>query len=77
MFSVRQKRMFSVRQKREISDAVQKILRDTGHPDLPEGEIQFSLRVQWAQSWSWADIRNNGAGSNPNINPHNEAMDRR
>ena len=69
--------MFSVRQKREIADAVQKILRDTGRPELPEGEIQFSLHVQGAENWSWADIRNNGAVSNPDVNPHNEAMDRR
>ena len=53
--------MFSVRQKREISEAVQKILRDTKHPELPEGEIEFVLHVDGAESWSWADIRNNGS----------------
>ena len=42
--------MLSVRQKREIADAVQKILRDTGHPELPEGEIQFTLHVQGAEN---------------------------
>lgn len=67
--------MFSLRQKREISDAVQKILRDTGHPELPVGEIEFQLHVQGARGWSWADIRNNGAVPNPGINPHNERMD--
>jgi hypothetical protein len=69
--------MFSVRQKREIADAVQKILRDTGHPELPDGEIEFHLHVRGGQLWSWADIRNNGAVSRPDINPHNEAMDAR
>jgi hypothetical protein len=69
--------MFSVRQKREISDAVQKILRDTAHPELPKGEIQFSLHVDGAETWSWADIRNNGAVIMPEINPHNEAQDPR
>jgi len=68
--------MFSVRQKREISDAVQKILRDTNHPELPEGEIQFHLHVDSAESWSWADIKNNGAVLVPEVNPHNEMMDR-
>lgn len=70
--------MFSVRQKREISDAVQKILRDTGHPELPPVgvEIDFQLHVDGAESWSWADIRNNGAAGNTGINPHNEAQDR-
>lgn len=67
--------MFSVRQKREIADSVQKILRATGHPELPEGEISFRLVVDGAESWSWADIRNNGAVLNPGMNPHNEAQD--
>lgn len=69
--------MFSVRQKREISEGVQKLLRDTGHPELPEGEITFRLIVQGAAEWSWADIRNNGAVLVPDINPHNEKMDQR
>ena len=67
--------MFSVRQKRKIADAVQKILRDTNHPELPDGEIEFQLHVQGAEGWSWADIRNNGAVLNPGVNLHNELMD--
>lgn len=66
--------MFSVQQKRDISEAVQKVLRDTGHPELPSGEIQFKLDVIGAESWSWARIRNNGAVTDPSINPHNEAQ---
>jgi len=68
--------MFSVDQKRDISDAVQKILRATHHPELPSnsGEIKFMLHVDGAESWSWADIRNNGAVSSPSVNPHNELM---
>ena len=67
--------MFSVRQKREIADAVQRILRETNHPELPEGEIQFRLHVEGAESWSWADIRNNGAVAEPDVNPWNEQQD--
>jgi hypothetical protein len=67
--------MFSVRQKREIAEAVQRILRATTHPELPQGEIHFALHVQGAEPWSWADIRNNGAALNPGVNPHNEAQD--
>jgi hypothetical protein len=67
--------MFSVKQKREISDAVQKILRDTNHPELSNGEIIFHLHVLGAESWSWADIRNNSQVADPSINPHNEAQD--
>jgi hypothetical protein len=67
--------MFSVRQKREIADAVQRILRDTEHPELPTGEIQFQLHVDGAESWSWADIRNNGAVDQPGVNLWNESQD--
>ena len=69
--------MFSIRQKREISECVQKILRDTGHPELPEGEIDFHLHVKGAEAWSWADIKNNGSIINPEVNPHNERQDQR
>ena len=62
--------MFSVRQKRKIADQVQAILRATEHPELPQTEIQFELRVAGAQAWSWAVIRNNGAVPNPTANPH-------
>jgi hypothetical protein len=67
--------MFSVRQKREISDAVQKILRDTGHPGLPAGEISFHLHVDGAEEWSWADIKNNRSVQSPSVNSWNEAQD--
>ena len=66
--------MFSVAQKRAIADAVQKILRDTGHPELPDHEIKFHLVVHGASPWSWAEIRNNGAVPSPDVNPHNEAV---
>jgi hypothetical protein len=65
-------KMFSVNQKREISAAIQKILKDTNHPELPKGEVEFYLHVDGAEKWSWADIRNNGAVQNPSINPFNE-----
>ena len=68
--------MFSVRQKREIADAIQKILRSTDHPELPEGEIKFSLHVKGAEDWSWADIQNNGAVTNPDVNSWNERQDK-
>lgn len=69
--------MFSIQQKREIADAVQKILRATNHPELPEGEIQFTLHVDGKEDWSWADIRNNGSIVNPSVNPWNEYQDPR
>src|SRR5947209_8462980 len=69
--------MFSTQQKREIADAVQKILRATNHPELSAGEINFALHVDGAESWSWADIRNNGGVTQPGVNPWNEAQDPR
>lgn len=66
--------MFSVKQKREIADAVQHILRATNHPELPTGEITFSLHVDGAERWSWADIQNNGAVEKPGVNLWNEIM---
>jgi len=66
--------MFSVRQKREISTAVQKILRETNHPELPEGEITFSLHVEGVDPLStWEYIRN--ISRIPSVNPHNERQD--
>ena len=68
--------MFSVQQKRKIAEEVQKILRDTNHPELPQGEIQFLLHVDGAESWSWADIKNNGVVTTPKVNPWNEMQDK-
>jgi len=67
--------MFSIREKREISDKVQAIIRATNHPELPEDEIKFHLHVDGAESWSWADIQNNGSVSSPTFSLHNELQD--
>ena len=64
--------MFSVGQKRHIATEVQRILRETNHPELPTDEITFTLHVEGAEPWSWADIMNNGAVSSPGVNPWNE-----
>ncbi len=70
--------MFSLRQKQEIAEKVQKILRDTAHPELPTGEISFVLHVDGAETWSWADIQNNGVflKKEPTINEWNELQDK-
>lgn len=67
--------MFSVRQKREIAERVQQILRETNHPELPDSEIKFHLHVKGAETWSYADIQNNGAVPSPQVNPWNEMQD--
>ena len=65
--------MFSHNQKRIIANRVQQVLRETNHPELPQGEIQFHLHVEGAEPWSWADIKNNGAVENPERNSWNES----
>ena len=70
--------MFSVQQKKDISEKIQKILRETNHPELPEEEIEFQLHVKGAEVWSWANIQNNGyftETNKPSVNPHNEKQD--
>lgn len=67
--------MFSVQQKRDISTAVQRILRETRHPELPKAEIEFSLKVLGESVASWAHIKNNKAVPNPSVNPWNELQD--
>ena len=52
--------MFSPELKQAISERIQAILKELDHPELPEkGEIKFLLHVDGAESWSWANIRNN------------------
>ena len=53
--------MFSNEEKREIAEKVQQILREMNHPELPKEEIIFMLNVHGAESWNWAEIRNNVA----------------
>ncbi len=66
--------MFSITQKRHIAEEVQRILRETNHPELPKGEIKFLLHVDGAESWSWADIKNNGDCQKPTVNLWNETQ---
>ncbi len=64
--------MFSTNEKRIIAEQVQRILRATNHPELPEGEISFELHVRGAEAWSWADIQNNRAVEQPVSTDWNE-----
>jgi len=59
-----------------ISTKIQQILRETNHPELPEGEIYFKIHVEGASGWSWADITNNAAVENPSVNIFNERQDK-
>ena len=66
--------MFSVAQKRMIASEIQALLRNTKHPELPKGNIKFTLHVSGEDAWSWADIQDNESVPIPNVNPWNEEI---
>lgn len=48
--------MFSVEEKRKIAAAVEAVLLEIKHPEMPTERPSFHLHVDGAESWSWADI---------------------
>ena len=71
--------MFSMAQKQQIAAAVEKILLDINHPEMPKKNPKFVLHVDGEESWSWADIVPNWTfdeNNKPGINPHNELNSR-
>ena len=51
--------MFSSDLKHMIAAKVQKILQETDHYELPDGEVNFILHVDGEDGNSWANIINN------------------
>jgi len=69
--------MFSVAQKRQIAEAVEKVLLDFHHPEMPTTKPMFHLRVEGAESWSWAEIEPNHVfddAHKPGVNLFNEQV---
>lgn len=67
--------MFSLEQKKFIAAEVEKILLSLNHPEMPKINPAFTLHIDGAESWSWADIKPNwtfNEDSKPGINVHNE-----
>lgn len=67
--------MFSVAEKRKISEAVEKVLLELKHPEMPEAKPKFALHVGGKESWSFADIQPNwvfDGGKEIKVNPWNE-----
>lgn len=67
--------MFSVAQKQLIAAAVEKVLLDLHHPEMPLEKPKFHLHVDGTESWSWADIEPNWTydeNNKPGVNPFNE-----
>lgn len=66
--------MFSAREKHWIAGKIQSVIKATGQHELPEGEVEFLIRIQGKEG-CWAEIRNNGAAVfPPEGNPHIELM---
>jgi len=51
--------MFSIEEKRKISEAVEKLLLEIDHPEMPKEKPKFRLHVDGKEPWSWADIEPN------------------
>ena len=68
--------MFSVAEKRRIAAAVEDLLLELHHPEMPADRPSFTLHVDGAESWSWADIMPNWkhykVASDTPVNPWNE-----
>jgi len=66
--------MFSIEEKKKIAAAVEKVLLDLNHPEMPKEKPDFMLHVWGKESWSWADIEPNWKfeDKEPSINPWNE-----
>jgi hypothetical protein len=67
--------MFSVKEKQFIAEQVEKLLLGLKHPEMPKERPVFKLRVEGAESWSWAEIAPNwmfNDANKPGVNPWNE-----
>ncbi len=68
--------MFSVKEKMAIAEAIEKVLLDLNHPEMPDEKPKFKLHVEGKESCSWADIEPNwtfdGTGKPMGYNLFNE-----
>lgn len=51
--------MFSMEEKKWLAAEVEKLVLSLKHPEMPEDKPMFTLRVEGAESWSWAEIKPN------------------
>ena len=66
--------MFSLKEKQYIAAAIEKLLLDLNHPEMPKLNPSFTLHVDGKEDWSWADIKPNWTfnETQPTINPFNK-----
>ena len=51
--------MFSKDEKKKISAAIEKVLLEINHPEMPKEKPVFKLHVDGKEGWSFADIEPN------------------
>ena len=69
--------MFSVKEKQYLSAVIEKALLDLKHPEMPTDKPVFTLKVEGAESWSWAEIKPNWSFDGKTAatpNPWNEVV---
>lgn len=69
--------MFSQEEKQKIAEAVENVLKDLHHPEMPLFNLDFELRVNGQFHWSYATILPNwkfGPSNPPVVNQWNELM---
>lgn len=68
--------MFSMNEKRKLAEAVEKLLLDLNHPEMPKEKPEFTLSVNGKEDWSWAEIGPNwkfdSGVKKMGVNPWNE-----
>ncbi len=66
--------MFSIKEKQKIAEAIEKLLLELNHPEMPKEKVKFKLHVDGKESWSFADIEPNWVyeDKEPGVNPWNE-----
>jgi hypothetical protein len=68
--------MFSIKEKRLIAYAVERMLLELKHPEMPSEKPRFRLHIDGKEAWSWADIEPNWVFDDGikdvSVNPWNE-----
>ena len=59
--------MFNLSEKKRIAEAIERILLEINHPEMPDEKPSFKLHVDGKESWSWADIEPNWKYNDQNL----------
>lgn len=51
--------MFSREEKNKIAQAVEELLLNLNHPEMPKEKPRFILHIDGKEGWSWANIKPN------------------